>query len=204
MSTIAGLPRLAITLDGAPLAREAAPAITGIRVQERLGLPALCEVTLAESLMAQRPDAAWRLGGTLRIELADEADLLFAGEITAIGHSHSPGGERTIQVRGYDPLHRLRKREAARAFVDVTADSLAADLVQDLGLGVSAETPGPRWPLLIQHRQTDFDLLAEVCSRAGLFPIVVNGDLLRLASLGASGILWSLLWARISWKPRSN
>jgi phage baseplate assembly protein gpV/phage protein D len=187
MNAIAMLPQLAITLDGAPLDRDAALAITEVRVQERLGLPTLCEMSLAESLLVKDPTTGWHLGAELRIELTEERDMLFFGDVTAIGYGYEPNGERMVRLRAYDPLHRLRKRGSARAYVDVTAEALSAELVRDLGLAVTTDVPGPRWPFLIQHRQSDFDLLADVCRRAALFPAVVDDGVLRLVSLQGYG-----------------
>src|SRR6266498_5366089 len=58
--------------------------------------------------------------------------------------------------------------------------------VSDLGLTVSADESGPQWPRLIQHRQSDLELLLDICERSGLFP-VVEGDTLRLVTLEGTG-----------------
>jgi hypothetical protein len=138
------------------------PTIQRIRVQEVMGFPALCEVAFIDSLAG--PIVSPSLGESLRIELPDEGGLLFTGEVTALSHAYESNGLHTLTVRAYDVLHRLRKRQSMRAFIDITLGALIG----------------------VQHRQSDFGLLLEVCRRAGLFPIVA-GETLRLVSLEGYG-----------------
>ena len=108
-----------------------------------------------------------------------------AEQVTAVEHVYEPAHGREVRVRGYDLLHRLRKRQTVRAHVQTTLRDLARELVADLGLTVQAAAPGPLWPRLIQHRQTDLDLLVELAERCGLF-LTVRGDVLHLLTLAGA------------------
>src|SRR5262249_16466253 len=46
--------------------------------------------------------------------------------------------------------------------------------------------PGPLWQRLIQHRQSDLELLQEVAERCGLYP-TVRGNILHLLTLQGIG-----------------
>src|SRR5207344_1382746 len=92
---------------------------------------------------------------------------LFDGEVTCVELARGADGTPISRVRAYDRLHRLRKRQTLRVFESVTAGQVAAALTEDLGLSVSGED-GPRLGRVVQHRQSDFDLLTEVAARGGL------------------------------------
>src|SRR4029453_1203820 len=79
---------------------------------------------------------------------------------------------------------RLRMGRGVTARTDVTAADLASELASDIGLGSKAAEDGPRWPVLVQHRQSDLDLLREVTERAGLWFVVLDGTLQLLTLAG--------------------
>jgi phage protein D/phage baseplate assembly protein gpV len=106
--------------------------------------------------------------------------------VTAVEHVYGPSHEREIHVRGYDLLHRLRKRQSVRAHVQVTPLDLARELVADLGLAVRADDSGPMWQRLIQHRQSDLELLVEVVEQCGLY-LALWDEVLYLLTLKGTG-----------------
>jgi phage protein D len=120
------------------------------------------------------------------VDLPDFGQSLFTGQITAIESVYEPSDPPKVRIRAYDALHHLRKRQPVRAFVDVTIADIADEMVRDLGLSVTAEASGPRWPQLLQYRQSDLDFLASLASRCGQY-LVLRGRELHLASLGGLG-----------------
>jgi phage baseplate assembly protein gpV len=89
-----------------------------------------------------------------------------------------------------------------RVHKQLTFAELARDLTADLGLEVDAREQGPIWQHLVQHEQTDLDLLAEIAGRSGLYFTLRGTDLciLSLALDSAEVLLTlgqSLLEARI-------
>jgi len=221
LNSVAMLPRLAITADGSALPVAAYRGLTEVRVQQRLSLPALCELVFADPL--QFLDIAARLapGARLSVAAGDHAVPLFAGEVTALEWVYGPAGQRELRVRGYDLLHRLRKRQPVRTHVSVTLAELASDMAADIGLTVDAADPGPLWPRLLQHRHSDLQFLADLAARAGLY-LTLRENVLHLLTLAGVGdplpltLGESLLEARIdvssepatrsvavqSWNPR--
>jgi len=162
------LPSLQVEIGGNPLERPLASALASVYVAQRLSLPAVCELTFAVPAGAANAAEPLSLGEPLRVIVGSD-EPLFAGEVTAVSHRYGPANSHEIHVRGYDALHRLRKRRPVRAHVERTLAALAEDLVTDLGLSVRIDDEGPAWRRLMQWRQSDLELLADVASRRGLY-----------------------------------
>ena len=186
MTAIAPLTKLIVEIDGDALQPAAARQLVDVRVHKRLSLPSQCELTFLEPGGALADGSAPRTGARLRVYVEDGVGDLFAGEVTALEYGYEPHGGNVVRIRGYDVLHRLRKRQPVRAHVQVTSAGLARELVADLGLTVESEVDGPLWSRLVQFRHSDFDLLADVAERAGLY-FTVEDQVLRLLTLRGSG-----------------
>ncbi|HWU89447.1 MAG TPA: contractile injection system protein, VgrG/Pvc8 family, partial [Kofleriaceae bacterium] len=155
---------------------------------QALSAPAQCE------LVFQVPDERLASDGIapgtpIRIEVEDHATALFSGEVTAVEHVYTATRWLELRIRAYDPLHRLQKRQTARAMTDVDAAAVAREVLADAGIAASVEAGGTAvtWPTLLQHDQTDFELLREVCERAGLYFVLRQGTLHLLTLEGVSG-----------------
>ncbi|HEY6292465.1 MAG TPA: phage baseplate assembly protein V [Terriglobia bacterium] len=202
MSSTLAFPRTAVQLDGRALAEEDTGTLEAVRVQQWLSLPTQCELAFFNPEGPLADAAPTVVGSSLRVEVLGHADPLFVGEVTAVEYTHEPSAGLQVRIRGYDVLHRLRKRQPVRAHVQVTLEDLARELVSDLGLSVEAVEPGPVWHRLIQHRQSDLGLVREVAERCGLF-LALRGNVLHVITLeGIGGPLplklgESLLEARI-------
>ena len=183
---VLSLPRVVIEGDGGPLGPLEAGALAEVVVRQVLSAPAQCELTFLDPPPDANVAGAFLPGGSLRLRLPDRDQVLFAGEVTAVERVYEPDRGRAIRIRAYDRLHRLRERGAPRVHLEVTPARLAADLASAVGLSVDAIADGPALPRLVQHRQSDLELLLEVCERSGLF-LSVDGDTLHLLSLEGTG-----------------
>lgn len=187
MKSAAIAPAVEILVDGSILDDTSLASLASVRVARRLSLPAQCEIAFA----LDGPDAGdlaakLPIGAAIDVTVADDTGALFSGDVTAQEWVHDPDGAAELRIRAYDPLHRLRKRQKVVARTDLTAADLASELGGEAGLGVEADEDGPRWPVLVQHRQSDLELLGEVTERAGLWFAVIDGTL-RLFSLAGTG-----------------
>ncbi|HET8843535.1 MAG TPA: hypothetical protein VFN35_18880, partial [Ktedonobacteraceae bacterium] len=191
MNRVLSLPEVLIEAHGMALTPEDLRALKEVRVQQRLSLPTLCELTFSDPPGPLKGIARLVPGTFLRVAVAEQPEALFEGQVTALEHCYGPAGEREICVRGYDLLHQLRKRQSVRAHVQVTVQQLAQELVADLGLTVQAANAGPLWPRLIQHRQSDLELLQEIAERCGFY-LALRGKVLHLLTLQGSGEALSL------------
>lgn len=186
MNGIFNPPQLDITANGIPLVSAAIRGLESVRVQQRLSLPSLCELTFTDppgplDVLGELPP-----GTMLRVSVRDRHMLLFAGQVTAVEHVYEPSHRHVVRVRSYDVMHSLRKRQSVRALVQVTPAELAQELVIDLGVTVEADEQGPLWQHLIQHRQSDFDLLVEATDRCGLY-FTLRDTTLHLLTLAGNG-----------------
>lgn len=177
-------PQVAIAVNGALFAADQIRALASLRVQQKLSLPTLCELTFSDP--PGPLDAVSRLapGHSLRVHVTMPAGraLLFNGEITAVEHVYEPAQGATIHVRGYDRLHRLRHRQSVQLHVQVSLRDLISERVADLGLEVVPDTSRPIWDHVLQHRQSDFELIAELAEQCGLY-FYLREDVLHLFSL---------------------
>jgi uncharacterized protein involved in type VI secretion and phage assembly len=186
--TTAAVATVEVNVDGRALDADVRRRVVSVRVASRLSQPAQCEFTFVSGWGAAAEHDACPLGAALTLRVVGDLDPLFQGEVTCVEVVHGPDGETLVRVRGYDRLHRLRKRQQLRVFESVTVLDLARQLTRDLGLEVTTEAddPGPRLERLVQHRQRDLELLVEVTERAGLYA-VLRGDDLVLLTLEGTG-----------------
>jgi phage protein D/phage baseplate assembly protein gpV len=186
MTRRSALPQIIVEVDGAPLEPQDARALAEVRVQQQLSVPSQCELAFRDPAGPLAAGSRLVPGAQLRVLVHGESEPLFAGEVTAVEYVYGPAHERETRVRGYDLLHRLRKRQSVHAHVQVTLRDLAQEMVADLGLSVQAPESGPQWQRLIQHRQSDLELLVELAERCGLY-LALRGDRLYLHTLEGIG-----------------
>ncbi|MDZ4763881.1 MAG: contractile injection system protein, VgrG/Pvc8 family [Chloroflexota bacterium] len=203
MSPITTLARVRLEVDGAPFALTTG-ILTDVLVQQRLSLPTLCELTFTDSPAAAMLLTPFQSGSALRVIVQDHYPALFAGQITAVERTYHAGNQREIRVRAYDPLHALRKRQTVRTHQAASVSDVARDLVGDLGLSVDEQGTSPVWDYVIQHRQSDFDLLAELADRGGMYFTVRDAMLHLLTLEGLDEVAplvlgATLLEARLEW-----
>ncbi len=177
MRSITALPDVMVELEGSALQSEDALALGELRVHQRLSLPTLCELTFFEPTGALGDASLDAAGLSLKVAIEGLAGHLFSGEVTAVEYSYGPSNENVVRLRGYDLLHRLRKRQHVCAHVQTTSVELIRDLVSDLGISVRATDHGPVWKRLIQQGQSDLDFLRELVERCGLYFILRDGTL---------------------------
>lgn len=184
MRQVQGLPELVITLGRRRLAASEVAHVDSVRVRLALAQPAQCEITwhLPDAGAVRRLDAA--PGDALRVELGGRREPLFVGEVTVTGYTHGADASLEIRVRGYDALHRLRKRQHTAVHEDVDLAGLTRTLTEGTGLQVD----GGAVPLgrVYQCARSDLDLLVHASARVGLYP-VVDGETLRLVDLTGAG-----------------
>lgn len=180
------LPQVTVDIAGQRLAPAQCAALVEIRVQQRLSLPTLCELTFCEESGRDGLLPHLAVGMTFRAALQDKAPDLFMGEVTAIEYGYEPAQGRTLRVRGYDLLHRLRKRHPVRTHVQMNLAELAKELVGNLGIDIDAPSSTLRWPHLIQRGHSDFEFLTDRARACGLFFTLRDGTLhfLTLEGLG--------------------
>jgi uncharacterized protein involved in type VI secretion and phage assembly len=188
MRQIATLSRVTVEIDGRPITQSGSQALGEVHVRQRLSAPAQCELVFFDPPERFDDASAMTLGSSLRVAVSDQE--LFSGQVTAVEYVHGPEAGRELRVRAYDPLHSLGKRQPVRAHVQFTLAEIAKDIVGSVGLRVDAvlAAEGLRWKRLIQHGQSDLDLLVEIAERCGLY-FAARGSSLRIFSMEGVGPL---------------
>jgi phage protein D/phage baseplate assembly protein gpV len=179
------LPPRIIAVNGRALPDSDLAALGCIRVSQKLSLPAQCELTFCHQPNATLV-AALAPGAELRVAVGDAIPPLFTGEITAVEFVYEPAQGRKLRVRGYDLLHRLRKRQPVRAHVQAGLPELASEMAKALGLTLEGPSGGVVWRRLIQHGQTDLDFLAQMSGACGIY-FTLRGEKLHLLTLEGIG-----------------
>ena len=172
-----------LQIDDATPAPALLSCVAGAFVRQALNAPALAEVTFLDVPPgAARP---LRIGATLRMALRS-GERLFDGEVTAVEHEIDGGGGRILRVRAYDRLHRLRKRQRTRALADVSLAELAEEAAAFIGAGAEHPAGAPRRALVIQHDQSDLELLVEMGADCARY-LVLDDGVLRTCTLAGLG-----------------
>jgi uncharacterized protein involved in type VI secretion and phage assembly len=183
---ITNLSRVNVEIEGRPITQIESQALGEIHVRQRLSEPAQCELVFFDPQERFGSASAMKPGMSLRIVVSDQE--LFSGQVTAVEYVYGPEAGRELRVRAYDPLHRLRKKQPVRAHVQFTLADLAREVVAGVGLRVEAvpAADGPVWKRVIQHRQSDLDLLVEIAERCGLY-FAARGSSLHIFSMEGVG-----------------
>jgi uncharacterized protein involved in type VI secretion and phage assembly len=193
VAVVGRLPTIVVDVDGQPLQARQTAGLVEVIVRQALAAPALCELIFAEPPGTLEVAEVLKPGAELRVSQVGSDVALFEGDVTAVEHAYGAAHSRELRVRGYDKLHRLRKRQNVRVLLDKTPQQVAEEVAGAIGASVEATDSGPTWQRLAQHRQTDLKLLLEVTSRSGLYPVLLDGTL-HLITLDGFGEPVSLHW----------
>jgi len=182
------IPIIQVSLDGHLLPDRDTTGLTGLRLQQRLSQPSLCELYFRDPPGPLDFLAEAYAGQELRVSLPGYSQDLFQGDLTALEYHHMAGNQREVYLRAYDRLHRLRKRQTVSSFEDINLAKLTKTLCRNLGLdALKVIHSDLAWPLIIQHGQTDFDLLVEMATLEGLYLTTRGNDLHLITLAGMAG-----------------
>jgi phage baseplate assembly protein V len=172
---------LKLTIDGAAPEPALAASVEAVVVRQLFNAPAQACVTFADPPVGGNDLP--RIGQTLEIA-APDGTALFSGEITVTETTLDPGNVRTLRLRAYDRLHRLRKHQAVRAMPDAGLRQLLDTAAGEAGLSgavIGGEPPGR--PLTIQGEESTAELLIAAAEACGRYLFVRDGDI-KLMTLG--------------------
>jgi phage baseplate assembly protein V len=192
---------LRIELNGGPLSAEMANLVAECRIQHHLSRPSLCEVVIERS-----PDGReWPLridpGDLFQVRLHGTDEPLFSGEVTACQRIYQADRGQAIRFRGYDLLHRLRKRDRFEVHADTTLEDLARRLVSEVAPEMRVD-PGDSSSYLrrvIQAGESDYAFLVHHLEARGLYLAVWN-EVVHLTSLEGVGGAETLRWGESLWE----
>jgi phage baseplate assembly protein gpV len=177
-----------LSIDGSPPPSALAASVESIIVRQLFNAPAQACINFADP--PQGSNHLPRIGQALDVTAPDGAQL-FTGEITVIETVLDSGNSRSLCVRAYDRLHRLRKQQAVRAMPDAGLKALLKIAASEAGLGsiIVGEDP-PGRPLTIQGEESTAELLVAAAEASGRYFYLRDGaiHLMTLAGDGAQSI----------------
>jgi phage baseplate assembly protein gpV len=174
---------LEIRISGRVVAADEMRFLSQLRVQQKLSLPSLCELTWLVDPNSEQPPSV-DVGASLVVhaDTVEGAGIVFAGEITGKEYVYNADEGCQLRMRAYDHLHRLRKNQKVAAHVQVTLKNLADDLLRDAAVraDVRMSDTGPSllWRRLIQAGPSNFDFLARQAAACGLYFALRDGELI--------------------------
>jgi phage protein D len=165
-------------VDGTTLAPELDWAIESIVVDERLHVPTMFEIRLADPHLKLIDDARLREGKEIEILAgpASSEKSLCLGKITTIDADLAET-QPVLTIRGYDLSFALHRDVQSRSFIDQTDDEIVTQIANDVGLTPRVDVTGVQHPYVFQHARTNYAFLQERAERHGFELRVVDREL---------------------------
>jgi uncharacterized protein involved in type VI secretion and phage assembly len=166
---------LSLELDGRGANPQLSRLVTDVLVRQELGAPSLAEIVF--TLLEPTDVTVLKIGKALVMRIGREQALLFDGEISSLSYDYGAAGVPLLRVRAFDRLQRLRRNFRPRALEKLSVADLATQLAGEIGLGSTCHGQPETREYILQHEQSDFDLLADLAQEAGLYPLLSEGNL---------------------------
>ncbi len=163
-----------VLVEGVRLPSGAMEGLSGLRIQQSLSQPTLCELYFRNPPGDTPALEALTPGQSLSVSLAANPESLFKGTLTAVEYTYTPQNQGEIYLRGYDDLHKLRRSQNIRAFTNARTLEILNTVCRENGLDrpyVVDKLPSEvfTWPRLIQHDQTDLDFITHLAAQEGYY-----------------------------------
>lgn len=129
---------------------------------------------------------------------------LFKGEITALEPDFTAEQAVYLTIRGYDKSHRLYREKKTRSFLNVKDSDLAEQLATQAGLTAVVEPTTIVYEHILQHNQSDLDLLQQRAWRIGYECFVADDTLYFQRPQARDDQVVTLQWGEnnLSMRPR--
>ncbi len=180
-----------VQLNQAQLPLEALSDLAGVRIQQRLSQPSLCELYFHDTAEVGGALAGILPGSPFQVGPVGSVEPLFSGELTAIEYIYAEDGARSVYLRGYDSLHRLRRSAETRHFPNRSLQQVITTTAGQHGIPVSFDRLLKEinfsWPCLVQYNQSDLDFLVEQAYSLGVYLQMRAGTLAAFTLEGLAG-----------------
>ncbi|MFQ5587142.1 MAG: phage late control D family protein [Thermodesulfobacteriota bacterium] len=161
--------KFTLLLNGTELTGELISAVEAVTIEDEINLPAMFTISFNIDDFFK---GAWRgidletfkLGDEIQVMMGmDESEEMLIGEITALEPSF--GQRSSMEIRGYDRLHRLRFGTYRRSFKDMKDSDIASTIASEADLSAEVDDTETVHPYVFQNNLSNFEFLTE---RAGL------------------------------------
>ncbi len=163
--------------NGSPLGDDAAWRIEEISVEDELDAPAMFRITVN---CTDFTTMSWKdinletfnLGDEIKISMGINQNVaMMTGEITSLEPQF--GESCTMEIRGFDRMHKLRFGTFRRSFAEMTDSDIVSSIVQEAGLTVKADSTSTVHPYVFQNNISNYEFLRRRASECG-FEIMVD------------------------------
>lgn len=158
------IPIFKIEIDGSEIPTDVVVDVESVRFEEDLNTASMFDIVLQAYDFEK---GTWRyidlktfsLGREVKLYMGmDDAKIMMTGEITSIRSSFGEN-TATIEIRGYDRMHRLRFGTKRRTFMDMKDSDVASKIAGDWGLSAKVEDTGTVHRYLYQNNQSDLEFI---------------------------------------------
>ncbi len=106
-------------------------------------------------------------GNEIEIKMGyiDNLESLIIGEVTAIEPHYSDSEPSSVNVQGYDRIHRFRRGKKSRTYNQIKDSQIAERIAQDLQLLSQVDDSQIVHDYIFQNNQSDIDFLLERARR---------------------------------------
>ncbi len=168
-------------IDGSAPSAALLRAVREIVVDTSIFLPDMFSIQFDDPSLSLIDSADLDIGKEIEIsgkaEGESSATQLTRAEIVAVEPELTETAGAIIGIRGYDKSHRLHRGKKTRVFQNMTDSDIIADVAQEYGLDVQADSTTVVHEHVFQDHQTDMEFVLERARRAGYFAYVENGTL---------------------------
>ena len=181
------VPTFEMAVNRVPLPPPIAKTVLEVSVTERLDPPNQFSFRLNDPELKLIDARAGPFTEGSRVEISigfvGHTRKLLTGEISVLTADFPSGGPATLQVDGFDLLHRLTRGTFYRTFEGPTPDSglpdseIVAQVAAEMQLVPSVDPTAPRKEPRVQHHTTNLGFLEELAEADGFY-LWVDGDTL--------------------------
>ena len=167
-------PEVRLRVDGKDVPPEAEADVIEVSVLQDVSAPGMFAVRLLnwdldKLRFTWSDDPLFAEGAEVEVLMgyAGELQPVFAGEVTGLEPEFRAEEAPVVTVRGYDRGHRLMRGRRTRSFTQVKDSDIAAQVAREAGLTPEAEDTKITLEYVLQHNQTDLELLEARARRIG-------------------------------------
>lgn len=186
MSTLVAFPAVHVQLGNTLVDEHVLGTMESLNVRQQLSAPTQAELVFCNPPEAFLDTVLGNKEQLLEVQLGGQAQSLFRGIVTAVELKYTSSQSCSVYLRGHDPLYALVRRRPVRAHFEMNLVDLARELVGELGIDVEATISGPVRQTLVQHNQSDLQLLRQATDKEGVY-FQLRGNRLQLFTLDGSG-----------------
>lgn len=168
------LSQVYLTINGSEAPTELMAIIDRVEVDQDLHLPGMFRLVVNDPGFDWLDSSLFDVGNEVEIaalSLDGTRAPLLVGEITALEPDFPEEGVPSLEVRGYDRLHRLQRGTRTRTFVQQTDGDIVQRIAGEYGMQADVQATSTVYEHVYQNNQSDLAFLRE---RAWL-----NGYVLR-------------------------